>query len=92
MRRYGLLGEHLGHSFSPQIHKMIGGYDYDLFERSPEELEEFLRSGPFDAINVTKPGTSAASIPLSAARMEVCTATIRITTAFCTPFATAVWM
>lgn len=55
MRRYGLLGEHLGHSFSPQIHKMIGGYDYDLFERSPEELEEFLRSGPFDAINVTIP-------------------------------------
>lgn len=55
MRRYGLLGEHLGHSFSPQIHKMIGGYDYDLFECSPEELEEFLRSGPFDAINVTIP-------------------------------------
>lgn len=35
MRIYGLLGEHLGHSFSPQIHKIIGGYDYGLFERSP---------------------------------------------------------
>ena len=55
MRTYGLLGEHLGHSFSPQIHKSIGGYDYGLFERSPDQLEEFLRSGAFDAINVTIP-------------------------------------
>lgn len=55
MSTYGLLGEHLGHSFSPQIHGMIGGYDYVLFERSPAQLEEFLRSGAFDAINVTIP-------------------------------------
>ena len=55
MRIYGLLGEHLGHSFSPQIHKIIGGYDYGLFERSPEQLDAFLRSDEFDAINVTIP-------------------------------------
>lgn len=53
--RYGLLGEHLGHSFSPQIHKAIGGYDYDLFEVAPENLEAFLKSGAFKAINVTIP-------------------------------------
>lgn len=55
MKTYGLLGEHLGHSFSPQIHKTIGGYDYGLFERDPDQLEEFFRTGDFAAINVTIP-------------------------------------
>ena len=27
---YGLLGEKLGHSFSPRIHRELGGYDYRL--------------------------------------------------------------
>lgn len=52
---YGLLGRKLGHSFSPQIHKALGGYDYGLFEKEPEELEDFLRSGPFKGLNVTIP-------------------------------------
>ncbi len=55
MMEYGLLGEHLGHSFSPQIHKLIGGYDYSLFERAPEELDDFFANGTFRAINVTIP-------------------------------------
>lgn len=55
MKSYGLLGEKLSHSFSPQIHKMLGGYDYKLFEVKPESLGDFLRSGSFDGINVTIP-------------------------------------
>ena len=55
MMEYGLLGEHLGHSFSPQIHKMIGGYDYGLFERDPDTLYDFFANGTFKAINVTIP-------------------------------------
>lgn len=55
MSKYGLLGEHLGHSYSPQIHKMLGGYDYQLFEKSPDELKDFLLNGDFDGINVTIP-------------------------------------
>ena len=55
MKTYGLLGRKLGHSFSPQIHKALKGYDYALFEREPEDVGEFLRSGDFDAINVTIP-------------------------------------
>lgn len=66
MERYGLLGEHLGHSFSPQIHKAIGGYDYDLFEVAPENLGEFLKTGDFKAINVTIPYKKAV-IPYCAA-------------------------
>ena len=55
MMEYGLLGRKLGHSFSPQIHKMIGGYDYALFEREPEELDAFFAEGGFKGINVTIP-------------------------------------
>ncbi|MBR6653615.1 MAG: shikimate kinase, partial [Oscillospiraceae bacterium] len=55
MAVYGLLGRKLGHSFSPQIHKALKGYDYALFEREPEAVGEFLQSGDFDAINVTIP-------------------------------------
>ncbi len=52
---YGLLGERLGHSFSPEIHRQLGGYEYRLFEKKPEELDAFLRSGEFDGLNVTIP-------------------------------------
>ena len=51
----GLLGRHLGHSYSPQIHKMLANYDYQLFELEPELLGDFLRSDKFDGINVTIP-------------------------------------
>ena len=51
----GLLGRKLGHSYSPQIHRYLGNYPYDLFEKEPEEVEEFLRNGDFTAINVTIP-------------------------------------
>lgn len=52
---YGLLGEHLPHSFSPQIHMCLGNEDYHLFETAPENLEKFLTSGKFKGINVTIP-------------------------------------
>lgn len=51
----GLLGGKLGHSYSPSIHRMLGDYDYQLFEKSPEELESFLKHGNFTGINVTIP-------------------------------------
>lgn len=55
MEMYGLLGRKLGHSFSPMIHEELGGYEYALFEREPEELEHFIRGGNFRGINVTIP-------------------------------------
>ena len=51
----GLLGEHLGHSFSPLIHGELADYTYDLIERAPEEIENFLKHGGYDAFNVTIP-------------------------------------
>ena len=55
MLKCGLLGEKLGHSYSPQIHSMLSDYEYKLFEKAPEELEAFLKSGEFDGLNVTIP-------------------------------------
>jgi len=51
----GLLGRHLAHSYSPQIHAMLGDYPYVLFEKEPEEIEDFLRNGDWTGINVTVP-------------------------------------
>lgn len=53
--RCGLLGEHLTHSYSPQIHALLGEYSYDLFEVAPDALADFLRSDRFDCLNVTIP-------------------------------------
>ncbi len=51
----GLLGRKLGHSYSPQIHDHLGSYQYRLFEKEPEDLEDFLRRGDFVGLNVTMP-------------------------------------
>ena len=51
----GLLGRKLAHSYSPQIHSYFGNYSYDLFEREPEEVQNFLETSDFSAINVTIP-------------------------------------
>ena len=52
---YGLLGEHLPHSFSPQIHNALGNKDYILFEIAPENLDAFMKDHDFKGINVTIP-------------------------------------
>ncbi len=51
----GLLGKTLGHSYSPMIHGSLGDYEYRLFEKQPEELEDFLKNGDFTGLNVTMP-------------------------------------
>ena len=51
----GLLGEKLGHSYSPAIHAMLADYEYRLYEKSPGELEDFLLRGGWDGLNVTIP-------------------------------------
>ena len=53
--RCGLIGERLSHSFSPQIHRHLSDYSYELFEMSESEVGEFLKSDRFDSTNVTIP-------------------------------------
>ena len=54
-KKCGLLGEHLSHSFSPMIHKMLADYSYSIFEVAPADLGDFVKCGELDAFNVTIP-------------------------------------
>ena len=53
--KFGLLGRKLGHSWSPQIHTLLCGYDYGLYEVEPEDVESFLRTTELAGMNVTIP-------------------------------------
>ncbi|MBQ7646163.1 MAG: AAA family ATPase [Clostridia bacterium] len=55
MKKYGLLGKSLKHSYSPQIHSMLGDYEYVLFEKKENEIAGFLEKREFDGLNVTIP-------------------------------------
>lgn len=52
---FGLLGRKLGHSWSPQIHTQLCGYEYGLHEVEPEDLASFLASTDLAGMNVTIP-------------------------------------
>lgn len=52
---FGLLGRTLGHSWSPRIHATLGSVPYTLFEREPKDVEDFIRNGSWQGINVTIP-------------------------------------
>ncbi len=53
--RFGLLGEKLGHSYSPQIHALLHGNEYKLYEVAPEALGRFLQNTDLRGMNVTIP-------------------------------------
>ena len=52
---YGLIGAKLGHSFSKEIHGLIGKYDYELKEIVSTDLPSFMQQKDFKGINVTIP-------------------------------------
>lgn len=52
---YGLIGEHLGHSFSKEIHGKLSDRPYELREIAREDLAAFLERRDFRGINVTIP-------------------------------------
>ena len=68
--KYGLLGEKLGHSFSVSIHEKLAGYEYKLYEKTPDELEDFLKNPQLDGMNVTIPYKKSV-IPYCAQLSEV---------------------
>ena len=69
MADHGLIGNPLGHSFSPQLHRALGGYDYALWPLTEPQLEPFLIKREFSAVNVTIPYKKAV-IPYCAALTE----------------------
>jgi len=52
---YGLLGEKLGHSFSPVIHQKFGLSDYGLIETPRDSLRDILMNRQYKGFNVTIP-------------------------------------
>ncbi len=52
---YGLLGKDLTHSHSPQVHRMLGGYDFALFDIPEEQLDEFMKAKNYKGLSVTMP-------------------------------------
>lgn len=55
MMEYGLLGNPLGHSLSPRLHRYFGDYDYRLYAVGPEKMADILRRREFRGLNVTIP-------------------------------------
>lgn len=63
IKKFGLLGEKLSHSFSPEIHRLIFKElgikaQYDLIELSKEKIPEIMdkiRNGEISGVNVTIP-------------------------------------
>ena len=55
MKKFGLIGEKLPHSYSPLIHSKFGDYEYELCEVQEEELAALLGSEEYGGFNVTIP-------------------------------------
>ena len=55
MSKFGLIGGNLGHSYSKEIHRYFGKYDYDLFETDAEHLGDVIRNSEYKGFNVTSP-------------------------------------
>lgn len=51
----GLIGDHLGHSWSADIHRRLGAYAYEARELPPDRLESFFAERDWRAVNVTMP-------------------------------------
>lgn len=55
MKKFGLLGQKLGHSYSPRIHAMLYDDPYELYEVPEGNLARFLETTDLAGMNVTIP-------------------------------------
>ncbi|MBQ5746840.1 MAG: hypothetical protein IIV81_02760, partial [Clostridia bacterium] len=56
MKKYfGLIGEHLLHSYSAIIHSELGQTEYQHTELKKDELEDFFKGVKIGGINITIP-------------------------------------
>ena len=62
MKICGLLGRMLIHSYSPALHRMLGSYEYRLWEKEPEEAADWIRNGDWYGMNVTIPYKKTAAL------------------------------
>lgn len=55
MSKFGLIGAHLKHSYSKEIHAKFGDYQYDMIEVKPDALKALIESDDYGGFNVTIP-------------------------------------
>ncbi|MDD6043805.1 MAG: shikimate kinase [Eubacteriaceae bacterium] len=55
MRKFGLIGKKLGHSYSPLIHGKFADYEYELIETEEDNLMTLIESEEYGGFNVTIP-------------------------------------
>lgn len=53
--KFGLIGNPLGHSHSPRLHREFGTGDYALLQMEEDALAPFLAAREFEGVNVTIP-------------------------------------
>lgn len=51
----GLVGAHLGHSYSKEVHELLRKCKYDLMEIKEEEFDQFIKTKEYDGLNITIP-------------------------------------
>ena len=54
-KKFGLIGEKLSHSFSVEIHSLLGDYEYRLYEIKRDKIKDFFENSGLDGFNVTIP-------------------------------------
>ena len=55
MRKFGLIGKKLGHSYSPLIHGKFADYEYELIETEEDNLMTLIESEEYGGFNITIP-------------------------------------
>ena len=55
MEKFGLIGEHLGHSYSRFIHNKFGEYEYEYLETDEAGLKDVVMDPAYGGFNVTIP-------------------------------------
>lgn len=55
MKKAALIGEKLGHSYSPLIHSLYGDYKYEIKEVKKDELKNLINDNGYIGFNVTIP-------------------------------------
>ena len=53
--RFGLIGANVAHSYSPEVHRSLGLFGYELLSLSQEQITPFFAKKNFEGINVTIP-------------------------------------
>lgn len=58
--RFGLIGDDISSSLSPELHKLFGLYEYNLLDTKDFKNSEFIKNKNFSGINITMPFKSDA--------------------------------